>query len=162
MKGYLRKRGNKWSFTIDIGINPATGKRLQKTVSGFKTKKEAQAACSEMQQAINSQTFVEESVKLFKDFAMKWLEDYSEYSKVSSVRVRKQELNRVLKYLAYVKLKDINGLTYQNVLNELKNKGYSYNSILGTHTTARMIFKKAMENEIIKKNPQNSQKFLAE
>jgi hypothetical protein len=92
MKGYFRKRGNKWSYTIDIGVDPATGKRKQKTVSGFKTKKEVQAACSEMQQAINSQTFVDESAILVKDFAMKRLEHYSENSKVSSVRIRKQEL----------------------------------------------------------------------
>ncbi|ERI06612.1 Arm DNA-binding domain-containing protein [Aneurinibacillus aneurinilyticus] len=41
MKGYFRKRGSKWSFSIDIGRDPGTGKRKQKTVSGFKTKKEA-------------------------------------------------------------------------------------------------------------------------
>lgn len=39
MKGYFRKRGEKWSFTIDIGRDPLTGKRKQKTVSGFKRKK---------------------------------------------------------------------------------------------------------------------------
>lgn len=39
MKGYFRKRGEKWSFTIDIGKDPITGKRKQKTASGFKTKK---------------------------------------------------------------------------------------------------------------------------
>lgn len=39
MKGSFRKRGNTWSFTIDIGIDPATGKRQQKSKSGFRTKK---------------------------------------------------------------------------------------------------------------------------
>lgn len=39
MKGYFRKRGEKWSFTLDIGKDVKTGKRKQKTVSGFKTKK---------------------------------------------------------------------------------------------------------------------------
>jgi len=29
---YFRKRGEKWSFTIDIGPDPVTGKRRQKTV----------------------------------------------------------------------------------------------------------------------------------
>lgn len=39
MKGSFRKRGNAWSFTIDIGIDPTTGKRQQKSKSGFRTKK---------------------------------------------------------------------------------------------------------------------------
>ncbi|SDF73624.1 AP2-like DNA-binding integrase domain-containing protein [Fontibacillus panacisegetis] len=43
MQGYFRKRGTTWSFSVEIGRDPVTGKRKQKTVSGFKTKKEAQA-----------------------------------------------------------------------------------------------------------------------
>lgn len=46
MKGSFRKRGNTWSFTIDIGIDPATEKRQQKSKSGFRTKKEAQNAAT--------------------------------------------------------------------------------------------------------------------
>lgn len=29
MKGSFRKRGNTWSFTIDVGIDPMTGKRKE-------------------------------------------------------------------------------------------------------------------------------------
>lgn len=54
MKGYFRKRGEKWSFTIDIGRDPLTGKRKQKTVSGFKTKKEAERACNELIHQFNT------------------------------------------------------------------------------------------------------------
>jgi integrase len=38
---YVRQRGDTWSFTIDIGKDPITGRRRQKTVSGFKSEKEA-------------------------------------------------------------------------------------------------------------------------
>lgn len=48
MKGYFYKRGNKWAFSVDIGRDPKTGKRRQKRRSGFKTKREAQAACAEL------------------------------------------------------------------------------------------------------------------
>ena len=36
---YFRKRGEKWSFTMDVGKDPITGKRKQITKGGFKTKK---------------------------------------------------------------------------------------------------------------------------
>jgi integrase len=57
---YFRKRGCKcekgkkctcgatWSFSIDVGRDPKTNKRKQKTISGFKTQKEAKTAYSEM------------------------------------------------------------------------------------------------------------------
>lgn len=42
MKGHVAKKGDRWYFVIDIGINPQTGKRKQKWFSGFSTKKEAE------------------------------------------------------------------------------------------------------------------------
>lgn len=43
------KCGAKWSFTVDVGIDPQTGKRKQKTVSGFASQAEAQIACKELE-----------------------------------------------------------------------------------------------------------------
>jgi hypothetical protein len=35
MKGYFRKRGTKWSFTIDVGRDPETGKRVYRLLYSF-------------------------------------------------------------------------------------------------------------------------------
>lgn len=48
MKGYLRKRGKSWSYTVDIGRDPITNKRKQKSRGGFKTKKEAHSALAKI------------------------------------------------------------------------------------------------------------------
>ncbi len=40
---YFRKRGEKWSFTMDVGKDPITGKRKQITRGGFKTKKRSRS-----------------------------------------------------------------------------------------------------------------------
>ncbi|APC65605.1 hypothetical protein AAV35_011355 [Salimicrobium jeotgali] len=144
MKGYVRKRGKTWSFTVDLGIDPATGRRKQKTKSGFKTKKEAQAACNKIQQEINEDNYVNENAITFKKFAEEWLDMYANSVKISSVRVRRIEMRRLCNYFAYAKLQDINSVRYQKVLHDLHQQGYSYSSIDGVHSTARMIFKKAM------------------
>ncbi|MFJ7992474.1 Arm DNA-binding domain-containing protein [Peribacillus frigoritolerans] len=39
MKGNVKQRGNTWSYIVDIGRDPITGKRRQKTKSGFLEKK---------------------------------------------------------------------------------------------------------------------------
>lgn len=49
---YFRQRGDKWSFTIDGGKDPRTGKRQQLTRSGFKDEREARKACDKLQRDI--------------------------------------------------------------------------------------------------------------
>lgn len=39
MKGTVKERGNTWSYIVDIGRDPITGKRRQKTKGGFSRKK---------------------------------------------------------------------------------------------------------------------------
>lgn len=39
---------------------------------------------------------------------------------------------------------------YQTALNDLHDKGYAFNTLDGIHTAGRMIFKKAIELQIIK------------
>jgi len=43
VRGHVRKRGRTYSIVLDIGTDPATGKRRQQWRSGFRTKKEAEA-----------------------------------------------------------------------------------------------------------------------
>jgi integrase len=50
-------------------------------------------------------------------------------------------------------LKDITPKRYQECLNDLKDRGYSDSTREGIHRTGRMIFRKALEFELIKKDP---------
>jgi hypothetical protein len=40
------KCGSPWGFRVNVGKDPQTGKRRQTSKGGFKTKKEAEAACN--------------------------------------------------------------------------------------------------------------------
>jgi hypothetical protein len=46
VRGHVRKRRT-WEFIVDIGPHPATGKRRQKSKSGFATRREAESALHE-------------------------------------------------------------------------------------------------------------------
>lgn len=149
------KCGATWAYTVEVGINPKTGKRKRKKKNGFKTKKAAETAVAELLKELDQGTFVDEQNILFEDFAYDWLSMYEGTGKVkeSTVRVRRHEIKRLLDYFAKLKIKDITKHRYQNALNDLKKRGYSYNTIDGAHRTGKMIFKKAVELEVIKKNP---------
>lgn len=166
MKGYFRRRGctckkkrctcgAKWSFTIDRGPDPSTGRRRQVTRSGFDTLEQAENACTALIYELKNGTFIEESNILFKDFTQEWLSIYEKTHKVkvSSVRIRRHEINKLLPYFAHIRIKDITRKMYQEALNDLKDKGLADNTLAGVHTTGRMIFKKAIEYELIKKDP---------
>lgn len=153
MKGYFRKRGNKWSFTIDIGIDPRTGKRLQKTMSGFSTKKEAQVAAAKMQVECSDNTFVNEQNIMLVDFVDDWMRMYEKTGvKESTLRVRKHETGHLKKAFKYIKLKDITRKMYQEFINDLSDK-LAQNTVSGINLTGKMVFKKAVEYKIIKDDP---------
>lgn len=153
MQGYFRKRGSLWSFSLDIGRDPRTGKRKQKTASGFKTKKEAQIAAAALQQELNQGTFIAEKDILFKDFIDQWIKLYQPSVKVSTVRVRVHESGKLLQYFEGFQVKQITRKMYQDALLGLYEKDYAVNTIAGIHSTGKMIFSKAVELEIIKNDP---------
>ncbi|MEH7801427.1 Arm DNA-binding domain-containing protein, partial [Bacillus pumilus] len=55
------KKGYTYSFTIELGKDPITGKRKQVTRRGFETKKEAEVVANELENQINKNTFILDS-----------------------------------------------------------------------------------------------------
>jgi Arm DNA-binding domain len=41
MRGSIKKRGSTYTYVVDIGPDPATGKRRQRTKGGFRTGRSA-------------------------------------------------------------------------------------------------------------------------
>ncbi len=140
---------------IDIGIDPVTGKRKQKGKGGFRTKQEAEAAAATLIYEVEEGINVEETKQTFSAFSTEWLTIYrdSKDVKPGTIRVRLHEIGKLMPYFAQLKLKDITRKKYQDALNDLKEKGYSDSTMEGIHRTGRMIFRKALEMEIIKKDP---------
>jgi integrase len=72
--------------------------------------------------------------------------------KKSSARIRHNEIDNLKKYFDLIMIKDITKKQYQDTLLDM-HKTLSENTISGIHGTARMIFRKAVELDIIKKDP---------
>lgn len=165
MKGYFRRRGctcgkkkctcgAKWSFTIDVGIDPSTGKRRQRTVSGFPTKAEAEEAATNLHYKLTQGTYIEEKNILFKDFAEKWLELYKATGKIkiTTITLRESKKRKILEYFSGIQIKRISKTMYQDMLNDLSKK-LSRKTVTSIHETGSLIFKKALELEVIQSDP---------
>lgn len=140
---YFRKRGKTWSFTID-----------GKEKGGFRTKKDAEIAATKMQLEIDTGTYIQPQDITFRKYAEDvWLPIYSKSVKPGSVRVREHEIAALIQALgAETKMQSINTIVYEKALSSLFDR-YAYNTACGISGTGKMILKKALADEVIRKNP---------
>jgi hypothetical protein len=73
-KGSVLRKGTVWSFVVDLGPDPATGRRRQGRRSGFATKKAAEAALRLLATASDAGTAVARNRTTVSGFLIEWLE----------------------------------------------------------------------------------------
>ncbi|VXC52828.1 Prophage LambdaBa04, site-specific recombinase, phage integrase family protein [Bacillus sp. 349Y] len=155
MKGSIRKRGNKYSYTVDIGRDPVTGKRQQKTKSGFKTKKEAQAALAKMINEVESGTYREKTKTTLLNFA----DDFFETQVKPNLRKATQyNYVRTMKLLeehkiGHCDLSEVNAMHVQSFFKHLQDKGYGNGTIKVFLANLKTMLNKAFEWGLIGHNP---------
>lgn len=141
-----------WAYRVDIGMNPATGRRRQKSKAGFSRKKDAEAAARELLTEVQRQSYVEESSLTFSQFSREWLERYRVTVKESTYKARVPDVKALTGEMGAVPIQKINLRLYQNVINKLY-KRYAMSTLRLVHNTAQMIFKDARRYEVIAKDP---------
>jgi hypothetical protein len=154
MKGYFRKRGAKWSFTIDVGRDLETGKRKQKTVSGFRTKKEAEKACAEMIAQIENGEYIEPSNQKLGDFLQDWLENVAKQKfQITTLDNYRRAVNgRITPALGHIKMSDLKPGQIQKFYSQLAEEGLSARYITVIHAVLRSAISTAKKWDLIIKN----------
>jgi integrase len=153
-KGYFRKRGEKWSFTVDIGRDPVTGKRKQKTVSGFRTKKEAEAACAELLSKLNKGIYVEETDCTVDEFMEHFFRVYvrAQLRKRTIENYERVHKNYIHPALGAIKLKDLNVPMIQKMFSDMNEKGLSSSTLKTTYVVLKNALNKAVQWEMLQRN----------
>jgi len=73
MRDGIVKRGSRWAFKLELPPDPATGKRRQKWVSGFDTRREAQAARDDARARLRAGTYIGPSRDTVGEYLTAWL-----------------------------------------------------------------------------------------
>ena len=73
MRGSVVKRGKSYSVVVELDRDPVTEKRRQKWHSGYRTKREAEAALAELVGTVNRGTYVAKSRQTVAAFTAEWL-----------------------------------------------------------------------------------------
>jgi hypothetical protein len=73
VRGSTVKRGNGYSVVLELDKDPVTGRRRQKWHSGYKTKRAAERALTELVAAKDSGTYVPKSRQALRAYIEEWL-----------------------------------------------------------------------------------------
>ena len=161
MNGNVRKRGNSWSYCLELGV--IDGKRKRKEKSGFKTKREAEkaliAALNEFNHTGNVYDPVEVTVS---DYLDQWYELYCKVNLKYNTQVGYLQIikNHLKPRFGVYKLRAVTSAMLQEYANELKTHGYARSHIVGILTTFSAALNYAVEPlHYIQQNPMSYVKF---
>jgi integrase len=73
MRGSVVKRGDGYTVVVELDRDPITCKRRQKWHSGFRTKRDAERALSEIVASVHAGAYVETTKQTLSDFTREWL-----------------------------------------------------------------------------------------
>jgi integrase len=162
MRGSVVKRGNGYSVVVELDRDPITGKRRQKWHSGYRTKKDAERALTELLAAKDSGTYLEVTKQTFGGFIPEWLAAIKPTIRPSTHYSYRRNLQlHVLPHLGSVQLRRIdagmlNGLYASLLADGRKNYaggGLSPRSVQYVHAILHRALRDAVKWGRLARNP---------
>ncbi len=162
MRGSVRKprsAGGTWSYRLDLGFAP-DGRRQQKQVAGFPTRKAAQAALNEALAGYQHGAYVPPSKQTVAEFAEVWLDAIKlEIAETAWVNYRTIMRTYVVPRLGQVRLADLTPPRLQSLYTELLASGrrdgspLSARTVLQVHKTFHRALADAVRWRLLPHNP---------
>jgi hypothetical protein len=73
MRGSVVRRGDGYTVVVELDRDPVTNKRRQKWHSGYRTKRDAERALSEIVASLHTGSYLEPTKQTLSDFTREWL-----------------------------------------------------------------------------------------
>ena len=153
MQGTITKKGTKWYIVVDLGKDEK-GKRKQKWISGFRTKKEAQKKLPEVLQQINNSTFIDAENITVKEYLQYWLSDYAKPN-VSPTTYERYSLtvSKVIDFMGNIKIQDIKPTHIQSFVTKLNRGDLAPSTVSSHYRTLNTAMNQAVKWRMIQVNP---------
>ncbi len=157
--GSIRKRGDgRWEGRYTVGIDPGTGKQLQRSVYG-ETQKEVRKQLSKITNEIDEKTYVDPCAMTLNEWLDIWLTDYTIGIKDSTAYHYERTMARhVRPALGNIRLDQLDGRMIQHLYNTLRKdrdgkKALSAKSIKDIHGMLHCVLQQAVRLNYIRINP---------
>src|SRR5918994_2152393 len=118
-RGSVMNRVSTWSVVLDVGPDPATGKRRQKWKGGFGTRKTAEAALRELVAGVDAGRYVERSTKTVGEYLDEWIEVVRPRLRPTTWNSYRQSVAHIKGRIGAVPLQSLAPLAVENLYKEL-------------------------------------------
>jgi integrase len=154
MRGHVRKRRT-WEFIVDIGPDPGTGRRRQKSKSGFPAKKEAHSGLRAFLSDMEGGGDLNPARNVLNDYLCRWLE----FQRARGIRSStldgyegyvRREILPVIGALEVAKLKPDH---VRAVLTRMQGRGLAAATIAQVRGLLGSALRQAAENGLIPASP---------
>jgi len=162
MRGSVVKRGNGYSVVVELDKDPITNKRRQRWHSGYRTKRDAERALSEIVASVHAGNYLEPTKQTLSEFAREWLVAIKPTIRPSTHHSYSRNLTlHVLPQLGSVQLRHIDAGTLNTLYaallaNGRKNYaggGLSPRSVQHVHAIVRRTLRDAVKWGRLVRNP---------
>lgn len=165
MRGSVVKKNDHWYVVIE-DKDPATGRRKRRWHSGYRTKREAQAACNELAVAMQRGEYLAPSKQTVGDFVEEWLDTIRATVRVSTLEKYSRDLRtHVVPHIGFVPMTKLDGPALNRLWSTLAETGkrpsrpggdrtgLSHKSIENVAMTLHRLLKDAVRWGRIARNP---------
>ena len=158
--GTIRQRPDgRWEARYTLGIDPGTGKQIQKSVYG-KTQKEVAQKLRQITAEIDAKTYVAPCKLSVAEWMAVWAQDYLVGIKASTAYLYKRTIELYIEpHLGHIRLDTLNAHTVQHFYNELAKPSkpdaapLSAKSIKNIHGVLHKALQQAVLLNYIRYNP---------
>ena len=134
MRGHVHRRGKTWAFVVDVGPDPSSGSRRQRTKGGFHTRKDAQQALAQVIRDLGKGTYVDNDPQTLGEWIERWLPSMASKIRSSTLRDYQQGLERVVGRLGHIRLQALRPLHIEELYAALLTDGHRYGGGLAPKT----------------------------
>jgi integrase len=165
-RGSIFKRRSSWSIKYELGRDPATGARNQKTKGGFRTKAEAQKALTKVLADLDGGIYASAGTQTVGQFLVEWLAAIEHTVSANTIDSYRRNLtNHVIPRIGGIRLDRIDGGALTRLYSELLQSGridgrggLSERTVNYIHTMIHRAFKDAVTWKRINHNPADAAK----
>lgn len=153
--GTIRQRPDgRWEARYTLGIDPGTGKQIQKSVYG-KTQKEVRQKLTAITAEIDEGTYMDVPRLKTADWLNTWVEEYIGNVKPATRKSYQDHVRlNIIPYIGAVPLSKLTAAMIQQTYNELQtDKGLSPKTIKNVHGVLHRALEQAQKMGYIRNNP---------
>ena len=158
-KGSVQRKGSVWSFVVDLGPDPATGRRRQARRSGFATKKEAEVALRAVAIASDTGTAVARTRVTLSTFLTEWLESIRPRIRETTWVSYEMAANRISRQIGAVPLQALTPLQVESLYATLLvgggagGRALAPKTVRNCHIVLRRALAEAERLGLVSRNP---------